>query len=190
MSETAETGVENKPPRIIDEALLNDLEMERRRARWAAESARAKVDSAALDAKDAERKAASLDYIHQQMTARRGQVLEDVMAEFEAEAARLDALVPELDADVERKKQIVRDWEGYRRIIRQRRKEALADPEVGDVTETWEITRRERAYLIDAVMVYMKHVERVPENDGSELPELQQLLDRLMHAVSGKPEAD
>ena len=49
-------------------------------------------------------------------------------------------------------------------------------------TETWGFTRRERAYLIDAVMVLMHAMEQVPENDKSELPELQRLLDRLMSA--------
>ena len=169
----------NEPERIIDETLLNDLEMERRRARFAADSARARMQSAALDADDADRKAAGLDYIHEHLTARRGQSLDDVMAEFEAEAQRLDGLLPGLDADVERKKQIVRDWEGYRRIVMQRRKEALAHPEVGDVAESWEFTRRERAYLTDAVTVLIKQAQHDPES-GSELPELQQLLDRLM----------
>ena len=46
--------------------------------------------------------------------------------------------------------------------------------------EPWEFTRRERAYLIDAVMVLMHQMEAVPQNDKSELPELQRLLDRLM----------
>ena len=45
--------------------------------------------------------------------------------------------------------------------------------------ETWEFTRREVAYLIDAVMVLMHQMEQVKENDLSELPELQTLLDRL-----------
>jgi len=47
-------------------------------------------------------------------------------------------------------------------------------------TETWEFTRRERGYLIDAVMVLMHQMGQVPENDKSELPELQVLLERLM----------
>ena len=35
-------------------------------------------------------------------------------------------------------------------------------------------------YLIDGVMVLMHQMEKVPQNDLSELPELQQLLKRLM----------
>jgi hypothetical protein len=46
--------------------------------------------------------------------------------------------------------------------------------------ETLEVTRRERAYLIDAVMVLMHQMEQSKTNDLSELPELQSLLERLM----------
>ena len=45
---------------------------------------------------------------------------------------------------------------------------------------TWEFTRREVAYLTDGVMVLMHQMEKVPQNDLSELPELQRLLERLM----------
>lgn len=47
-------------------------------------------------------------------------------------------------------------------------------------TETWEFTRRERAWLTDAVMVLMHQIERSRTNDLSEMPDLQRLLDRLM----------
>ncbi len=56
-------------------------------------------------------------------------------------------------------------------------------------TETWEFTRRERAYLIDAVMVLMHQMEQVPENDLSEIPDLQRLLERLMSGQSSSPPA-
>ena len=57
--------------------------------------------------------------------------------------------------------------------------EACHDERMSE-TETWEFTRRERGYLIDAVMVLMHQMGQVPENDKSELPELQVLLERLM----------
>lgn len=41
------------------------------------------------------------------------------------------------------------------------------------------VNRRERCWLIDGLMVLMAGMERVPENDLSELPEIQALLDRL-----------
>ncbi len=47
-------------------------------------------------------------------------------------------------------------------------------------SETWEFTRREVGYLIDGVMVLMHQMEKVPQNNLSELPELQRLLERLM----------
>ena len=47
-------------------------------------------------------------------------------------------------------------------------------------TGSWKFTRRERAYLIDAVMVLMHQMEASKTNDLSELPELQRLLERLM----------
>jgi hypothetical protein len=49
-----------------------------------------------------------------------------------------------------------------------------------DERETWEFTRRERAYLIDGLMMLMHQMEAVPENDLSELPDLQRLLGRLI----------
>lgn len=49
-----------------------------------------------------------------------------------------------------------------------------------DGSELWELTERERAYLIDAVMVLMHQMETGKTNDKSEMPELQRLLDRLM----------
>lgn len=54
-----------------------------------------------------------------------------------------------------------------------------------DDTETWEFTRRERAYLIDAVMVLMHQMEKSKTNDLSEMPELQRLLERLMARDGG-----
>lgn len=45
------------------------------------------------------------------------------------------------------------------------------------------MTRRERAFLIDGLMVLRHQMERVPQNDLSELPELQALLERLMEPV-------
>jgi hypothetical protein len=48
-------------------------------------------------------------------------------------------------------------------------------------TEVWEFTRRERADLINAVMVLMHAMEASKTNDKSELPELQRLLERLMN---------
>ena len=46
--------------------------------------------------------------------------------------------------------------------------------------ETLGVTRRERAYLIDGLIVLMHQMVLVKENDLSELPEMQRLLDRLM----------
>ena len=51
-----------------------------------------------------------------------------------------------------------------------------------DAREPFPLTRRERGILIDGLMVLMHQREQVPENDKSELPELQRLLDRLMSA--------
>ena len=47
-------------------------------------------------------------------------------------------------------------------------------------SETWEFTRREVAYLTDGVMVLMHQMKTAPQNDLSEMPELQRLLERLM----------
>jgi|GEM_PF-4221458 len=56
-------------------------------------------------------------------------------------------------------------------------------------TAPWEFTRREVAYLIDAVMVLMHQMEKVTENDLSELPDLERLLARLMNGQSSSPAA-
>jgi hypothetical protein len=47
-----------------------------------------------------------------------------------------------------------------------------------DVTLT--VTSRERSFLIDALMTHMDRMKRVPQNDLSEMLELQALLGRLM----------
>lgn len=49
----------------------------------------------------------------------------------------------------------------------------------GTPPEVLLVTRRDHAYLIDAVMVLMHAMEQVPQNDGTNLPELQDLLNRL-----------
>jgi hypothetical protein len=49
----------------------------------------------------------------------------------------------------------------------------LADP------GTVRVTRRERAFLIDGLMVLMHQMAKIPENDLSEEPEMQALLERL-----------
>jgi hypothetical protein len=50
--------------------------------------------------------------------------------------------------------------------------------------EPFPLSRRERSFLIDALMVLMHQREQVPENDLSEQPELQALLERLMAPVA------
>ena len=49
-----------------------------------------------------------------------------------------------------------------------------------DGREPFPLTKRERGILIDAVMVLMHQMQQVPENDLSEQPEMQVLLERLM----------
>lgn len=49
-----------------------------------------------------------------------------------------------------------------------------------DERDSIEVSRRERAFLIDGLMVLMHQMRQVPENDLSEMPELQALLERLM----------
>lgn len=49
-----------------------------------------------------------------------------------------------------------------------------------DAREPFPLTRRERGILIDGLMVLMHQREQVPENDLSEQPEMQALLERLM----------
>ena len=51
-----------------------------------------------------------------------------------------------------------------------------------DAREPFPLTRRERGILIDGLMVLMHQREQVPENDLSEQPEMQALLERLMAA--------
>ena len=42
-----------------------------------------------------------------------------------------------------------------------------------------EVSKRERAFLIDSLMVLMHQMAQIPENDLSEMRELQALLERL-----------
>ena len=43
-----------------------------------------------------------------------------------------------------------------------------------------DVDKQELAWLIDALMVLMHRMEEVPENDLSEMPYLQHLLERLI----------
>jgi len=52
-----------------------------------------------------------------------------------------------------------------------------------DEVTTIEVSKRERSYLIDGLVVLMHQMEQVPENDLSEKPEIQALLERLMSPV-------
>jgi hypothetical protein len=54
------------------------------------------------------------------------------------------------------------------------------DERMDDEREPFPLSKRERAILIDGLMVLMHQMEAIPENDLSEMPELQALLERLM----------
>ena len=56
-----------------------------------------------------------------------------------------------------------------------------------DEREPFPLSKRERAYLIDGLMVLMHQREEIPENDLSEQPEMQALLERLMAPVPSDP---
>lgn len=56
-----------------------------------------------------------------------------------------------------------------------------------DAREPFPLTRRERGILIDGLMVLMHQREQVPENDLSEQPEMQALLERLMAPAPSDP---
>ena len=49
-----------------------------------------------------------------------------------------------------------------------------------DEREPFPLSKRERGILIDAVMVLMHQMGQIPENDLSEIPGMQALLERLM----------
>ena len=51
------------------------------------------------------------------------------------------------------------------------------------------VTSRERSWLIDGLMVLVHQMRQVPENDLSEMPELQALLERLMAPEATVPAA-
>lgn len=52
-----------------------------------------------------------------------------------------------------------------------------------DEREPFPLSKRERGRLTDGLMVLMHQMRQVPENDLSEMPELQALLERLMAPV-------
>lgn len=49
-----------------------------------------------------------------------------------------------------------------------------------DAREPFPLSKRERAHLIDGLMVLMARMKEIPENNLSEQPEMQVLLERLM----------
>jgi hypothetical protein len=61
----------------------------------------------------------------------------------------------------------------------------MSDRQMDGECEPFPLSRRERSFLIDALMVLMHQREQVPENDLSEQPEMQALLERLMAPANG-----
>jgi|HubBroStandDraft_2_1064218.scaffolds.fasta_scaffold338721_3 hypothetical protein len=50
---------------------------------------------------------------------------------------------------------------------------------------TVELTLDEAIIALDAVMVFCKAVEAIPENDGTNLPEIEALQHKLERALNG-----
>ena len=59
-----------------------------------------------------------------------------------------------------------------------------------DDSEPFPLTRTERGYLIDALMTHMHAMKQVKENDLSELPVMQGLLERLMALPESVPRSE
>lgn len=119
---------ETDTPRVIDEAILQDVEQDIRRAEAAAEAKRARVTVALRDATAAEEHARLLPAVRKFLAARMGMTLEDALNEAQAELAQADTEVIEAAQRVERARTRLRDLEGWRRIqaefIEERRAQA------------------------------------------------------------------
>lgn len=103
-------------PRVIDEAILRDVERDIRSAEAMVEHKRAKVTVALRDAEAAEAQARALPAVRKFLAARMGMPLEEALTEAEAELKTAEAEVIEADQRVERAKERLRDFEGWRRI--------------------------------------------------------------------------
>lgn len=106
-------------PRVIDEAVLRDIDEERRQAETAAGHAKARAQVARIDAEQAERCVRELSVVREFSAARMGMTFEQAAAEAEAEVARLEVVVAEADREVERAREHLRDLQGWQRIQEQ-----------------------------------------------------------------------
>jgi hypothetical protein len=122
-------------PRIIDDAVLREIDEDRRQVETAAEHARARARVAQVDVEAAERRCRVLDAAREFSAARMGMTFEQATAEAEAEVARLEAAVIEADAEVERAKEHLRDLQGWQRIQQQIAAAPQAPPDEPRETE-------------------------------------------------------
>lgn len=112
-------GMTETGPRIIDEAVLREIDEDRRQAETASEHAKARAAAAQLDVDLAERHIRQLTVVREFSATRIGMTFEQAAAEAEAEVARLEVLAAEADVEVERAKEHVRDLQGWQRIQQQ-----------------------------------------------------------------------
>jgi hypothetical protein len=121
VSETAEAE-----PRVIDEAVLLDLNREIEQAQGRARVDAARAEAAAICVRNSDREVAELERIREYVSARTGQPLDRVMAEAGADVERLEAVVSERAAEVERLREEARDWQGCRNIAQRKLDELRA----------------------------------------------------------------
>ena len=123
-------------PRIIDDAVLREIDENRRQVETVAEHAKARAAVARIDVEAAERRCRVLDAAREFSAARMGMTFEQATAEAGAEVARLEAAVAEADREVERAKEHLRDMQGWQRIQQQLIEARQGQPD--DPSETGE----------------------------------------------------
>lgn len=117
-------------PPVVDEATLALIDQQRAQAEVTRQRADASAQTWRMNADSAAQRVSELDAVRKYMEAHLGMPLTDVLAEVERELAEAEARYTAAHAVAEQKRQELRDWEGYRRIM-QRRVAEMQEGETG-----------------------------------------------------------
>lgn len=114
-------------PLVVDEAVLARLDQDRRQAEISRQRAEATAETYRLNAESAAQRARELDAVREFLETHIGMPLAELLVEVERELEKAEARVAETRAVADQRRQELRDWEGYRRIMENRVAEMAED---------------------------------------------------------------
>lgn len=114
-------------PLVVDEGVLAKLDQDRRQAEIARERAESTAETYRLNAESSAQRVWELDAVGKFLEAHIGMPLAELLVEVERELEKAEARVAETRAVADQRRQELRDWEGYRRIMKGRVAELAED---------------------------------------------------------------